>query len=101
MRNTGKIVATGIVVAILVLAVIGSVALSGENIVRDKGPWTDATDFLSLKAAAEANRKARPPLINTEQGNMLVFFFALGGVTAGFITGYNWRSLMTEKVKGR
>ena len=97
MKSLGKIVATGIVVVVLLLAIIGSVALSGETTVREKGLWSDATDVLSNTAASEAGRESRDPLINTEQGNMLIFFFALGGVVAGFAIGYNWRRLIAEK----
>ncbi len=101
MRSLSKIVATGIVVVVLSLAIVGSVTLSGETTVREKGLWSDATDILSGKAADQAGREARDPFINTEQGNMLVFFFTLGGVAAGFIIGYNWRRLLAEKAKGR
>ncbi len=100
MSNIGRIIAISVAVAILIGAVIGSVALSANNVVRDEGVWSDATDVLSGKAAAQAGREAREPYINTEQGNMLVFFFCLGGVAAGSIIGYNWRRLFTEKLKG-
>ncbi|MAF85168.1 MAG: hypothetical protein CL875_01575 [Dehalococcoidales bacterium] len=87
-------------VAILIIAIVGSLVLSTDNTVREKGIWSDATDVLSGKAAEQAGRGARAPYINTEQGNMLVFFFCLGGVAAGFIIGYNWRRLLVEKDKG-
>jgi len=98
MKNLGKIVATGVVVVILVLAIVGSVVtLSGQTTAREKGLWSDATDVLSNTAALGAGRESRAPLINTEQGNMLIFFFALGGVVAGFTIGYNWRRVIAEK----
>jgi hypothetical protein len=101
MRNAGKVVTFGVVMAILILGTLGSLALSEQNIVREKGLWSDATDVLAGKAANQAGRESRPPLINTEQGNMLVFFFCLGGVAGGFIIGYNWRKLLVEKTNGR
>ncbi len=100
MSNIGRIIAISVAVAILVFAVIGSIALSSNNIVKEEGIWSDATDVLSGKAAGQAGREARDPYINTEQGNMLVFFFCLGGVVAGSIIGYNWRRLFAEKIKG-
>ena len=100
MGNTGKIIAISVAVAILIIAIIGTVALSANNIVRDEGVWSDATDVLSGKAAEQAGREARDPYINTEQGNMLVFFFCLGGVAAGSAIGYNWRRLFAEKLRG-
>ena len=101
MRSPGKLVAISVAIAILVLAIVGSIALSGENTVREKGLWSDATDILSGQAAAQVGREARAPFINTEKGNMLVFFFALGGVAAGFTIGYNWRMVLTDKAGRR
>jgi hypothetical protein len=98
MRNLGKIAVISVAAAILVLALVGSVALSG-NVVREKGLWSDATDVLSSQAAEQVGREAQVPFINTEKGNMLVFFFALGGVIAGSIIGYNWRVIMADGVK--
>jgi hypothetical protein len=100
MSNTGRIIAISVAVIILVFAVIGSIALSANNIVREEGIWSDVTDVLSGKTAEQAGREARDPYINTEQGNMLVFFFCLGGVAAGSTIGYNWRKLFAEKTKG-
>ena len=101
MRSLGKIVAISVAVTILVLAIIGSVVLSDKNVVREKGLWSDATDVLSRQAAERAGREARAPFINTEKGNMLVFFFALGGVVAGSAVGYNWRIILAAKARGR
>ena len=101
MRNLGKIAVISVAAAILVLALVGSVALSGKNVVREKGLWSDATDVLSSQAAEQVGREAQAPFINTEKGNMLVFFFALGGVVAGSIIGYNWRVIMVDGVKRR
>ncbi len=101
MRSLGKIVAISVVVAILVLAIVGSVALSDKNVIREKGLWSDATDVLSGQAAEQVGREARAPFLNTEKGNMLVFFFALGGVAAGFTIGYNWRMILADKAGRR
>ena len=101
MKGLSRMLAIGIVVVITCLAVAGSIALSGETTVREEGTWSDATDVLAGKAAEQAGREARDPYINTEQGNMLVFFFCLGGVAGGSIIGYNWRKLIAEKAKGR
>ena len=101
MKSVSRTLAIGIVVVITCLAVIGSIALSRETTVREEGAWSDATDVLSRKAAEQVGREARDPYINTEQGNMLVFFFTLGGVAGGSIIGYNWRKLIAEKAKGR
>ncbi len=97
MKSLRKVAATGVVLALLLLAVVGSVALSGENSVREEGLWSDATDVLAGTAAEAAGREGLPPLINTEVGNRLVFFFALGGLAGGFGIGYYWRRLLAER----
>ncbi len=97
MNMAGKVIAIAVIALIVILGVLGSIALSGQNIVREEGLWSDATDVLSGQTASQAGRQAREPFINTEQGNMLVFFFCLGGVISGFIIGYNCRKLLVEK----
>lgn len=45
------------------------------------------------KYAVEVGAGERPPLINTDKGDLLLFMFAIGGAVAGFVIGYNWRDL--------
>ena len=47
--------------------------------------------------ARERGREARAPLINTDQGDLLLFVFLVAGVVGGFAAGYWWRMLVTEK----
>ena len=100
MRDMGKIVSICVAVAILGLAIGGSIALFDKNVVREKGLWSDATDVLSSQAAEQMGRESQAPIINTEKGNMLAFFFALGGVAAGFAIGHNWRIILAAKAGG-
>jgi len=93
---------SGLIGSIIVIlfglgAIAGTFLLASNNPVKQEGVLNDATDILSGGAAASAGRQARDPLINTEQGNMLVFFFTIGSLTASSIIGYNWRSLMRSK----
>jgi uncharacterized membrane protein len=96
MKNWRKYLATGTVIGILVLAVTGSVILARAH---EEGPWIDSTDAVSAQSASAAGRQAADPLINTDQGNMLVFFFTLAGVMAGSVIGYYWRKLIIGKEK--
>jgi len=98
MKNWSKLIPSVAVIAVLALAVLGITGLAGENPVKEAGQWSDTTDVLSNLAAAQAGRETREPFINTEQGNMLVFFFGLGGIISGFAIGYNWRRLLAEPV---
>lgn len=94
MKNLGKILATAAVAVILVLAIVGSVLVATSH---GAGPWIDTTDTIADTGASNIGRHATDPLINTDQGNMLVFFFTLAGVVAGSAVGYYWRKLMIEK----
>lgn len=56
-------------------------------------PWTGVDEAVVEKVAREHGREAKPPLINTDQGDLLLFVFLVGGAVGGFIAGYCWRSL--------
>lgn len=60
-------------------------------------PWTGVDEAVVEKVAAEHGRAAKPPLINTDQGDLLLFLFLLAGAAGGFVAGYSWRKLISEK----
>jgi len=60
-------------------------------------PWTGVDEAVVEKVAREHGREAKPPLINTDQGDLLLFIFLGGGAVAGFAAGYFWRQLIGEK----
>jgi cobalt/nickel transport system permease protein len=49
------------------------------------------------RVAAEHGRQPRAPLINTDQGDLLLFVFLLAGAVGGFAAGYYWRKLMERR----
>lgn len=55
---------------------------------------------IAEKYAREVGAGERPPLINTDKGDLLLFVFAVGGATAGFWLGYNWRDLFGKPDRG-
>jgi hypothetical protein len=59
--------------------------------------WPGVDESVVEKYAKEHGREAREPMINTDQGDLLLFVFLLAGVTGGFIGGYSWRMLVSEK----
>jgi hypothetical protein len=101
MKNPGKIIATGIVVVVVVLAVWGWLALSQQVPEGAEGRWGGVDVTVIEKYAVDAGREAREPFINTDQGDLLLFVFALGGAVGGFVAGYYWRRLIAEKAGRR
>lgn len=59
--------------------------------------WQGVDDAVFEKIAKEHGREARKPFINTDQGDLLLFVFLAAGTVGGFIAGYSWRILITEK----
>ena len=97
MKNLARIIATGIVVIIVALAVWGWLTLSHGVTEGAEGPWGGVDVTVIEQYAIDAGREAREPFINTDQGDMLLFVFALGGAVGGFVMGYFWRRLVSEK----
>ena len=97
MKSLGRMVAIGIVVVITCLAVVGWIVLAKEVPEGEEGPWGGVDVTVIEQYAADAGREAREPFINTDQGDLLLFVFALGGAVGGFTAGYYWRRLVTEK----
>jgi len=80
-----------LLVAVLWCGVLFGAAASAG----DKWPGVDET--VVEKIARERGREARAPLINTDQGDLLLFVFLAAGAVGGFAAGYWWRMLVTEK----
>lgn len=97
MKSLARIIATGIVVVLVVLAIWGWLVLSQRPSQGTEGRWEGVDATVIEKYAIDAGREARAPLINTDQGDLLLFVFALGGACGGFVAGYYWRRLITEK----
>ena len=60
--------------------------------------WSGVDESVIEKYAEEHNREAKKPLINTDQGDLLLFVFLLAGAVGGFAGGYCWRILTERKV---
>jgi hypothetical protein len=58
---------------------------------EEKWPGVDKT--VVEKFAKEHGREAKESLINTDQGDLLLFVFLIAGVAGGFVAGYYWRAL--------
>ncbi len=56
--------------------------------------WQGVDEAVVEKIAREHGREASKPLINTDQGDLLLFVFLTAGTVGGFTAGYFWRTLM-------
>ncbi len=90
---------SGLAIILIALAVWGWLALAGRVPQGKEGLWGGVDVNVTEQFAAEAGREAQEPLINTDQGDLLLFVFAMGGAVGGFVAGYYWRRLISEKDK--
>ncbi|HEY78061.1 MAG TPA: cobalt transporter [Dehalococcoidia bacterium] len=97
MKSTGRIITTVIVVALAALAIWGWLALPHQAAEGEEGPWGGVDVTVIEKYAVDAGREPIDPYINTDQGDLLLFVFALGGAVGGFVAGYSWRRLVAGK----
>jgi hypothetical protein len=59
--------------------------------------WPGVDESVVEKYAEEHGRTAREPFINTDQGDVLLFMFLIGGIIGGFAAGYYWRMLTENR----
>ncbi len=58
--------------------------------------WAGIDESVIEKFAKEHGREAGEPLINTDQGDLLLFVFLIAGTLGGFLAGYYWRRLIED-----
>ncbi len=59
--------------------------------------WQGVDESVVEHYAEKAGHPAWKPLINTDQGDLLLFVFLIAGVIGGFILGYYWRVLFGSR----
>jgi len=67
----------------------------------DQAKWSGVDESVVERIAKEHGREARPPLINTDQGDLLLFVFLVAGTIGGFAGGYYWRKLVEQDTDRR
>ncbi len=97
MRDLGKKAAIGALIVVVSFAVLGWVFLAKQAPQTKEDLWRGVDVTVIEQYAIDAGREVREPFINTDQGDLLLFVFALGGAVGGFTAGYYWRRLITEK----
>ena len=66
---------------------------------EEKAKWNGVDEAVIETIAKEHGREAQPSLIDKDQGDILLFMFLLAGAAGGFVAGYYWRVLVSEKTK--
>ena len=84
-------------VALLPLLLFFLVAAAGVRAEEKEGKWPGVDETVVKKFAKAQGREARAPLLDTDQGDLLLFIFLLAGAVGGFAAGYYWRVLIGEK----
>ena len=74
-----------------------ALALAGPCRAEEQGKWPGVDEAVVEKVAREHGRPSREPLINTDQGDLLLFLFLTAGAAGGFAAGYYWRMLTAER----
>jgi ABC-type cobalt transport system substrate-binding protein len=62
-----------------------------------EGRWPGVDESVIEKYAKGHGREPKQPLINTDQGDLLLFVFLFAGGAGGFVAGYYWKTLMVGK----
>ncbi len=88
----------------LLVLVAVLVAFFFLSLAASSGPFTGTDEKVGevvAKLAREAGVGEREPFFNTDRGDLLLFFFAVSGLVAGFYLGYQWRGLFGDGGDGR
>jgi ABC-type cobalt transport system substrate-binding protein len=88
-----------VVALAMLLLLLSPIALSAEEEKKPKWPGVDET--VVEKYAKELGREARAPFFDTDQGDLLLFLFALAGGIGGFVMGYYWHKVFVAGKKDR
>jgi hypothetical protein len=80
-------------VIFLLLSILCNLSIA----IADQDRWPGVDESVVQKIAQEHGRKAHTPLIDTDQGDLLLFVFLIAGTIGGFAAGYYWRILMVER----
>lgn len=74
-----------------------AITLSPLKASAEEGKWAGVDESVVEKVAKEHGREAWEPFINTDQGDLLLFVFLIGGAVGGFVMGYYWRGIFDSR----
>ena len=83
----------------IALLIVGFGFMMCASILRAEEKWPGVDKAVVERFARERGRAAKESLINTDQGDLLLFVFLIAGAVGGFAAGYYWRILIERKPK--
>ncbi len=90
-----------LIFVVIFLIVLGFSLMMQASVLFAEEKWPGVDKAVVEKMAKEHGREARAPLINTDQGDLLLFLFLIAGVVGGFAAGYYWRILIERRCANR
>ena len=75
-----------VVLAAAAFLVYGLIQVGGKE-------WSGVDETVVEKYAKEAGHPARSAVIDTDRGDLLLFFFLIAGAGGGFLAGYSAREM--------
>ena len=84
--------------ALLMLVCLGW-ASTAENQAETR--WSGVDEAVVERIATASGRPPQAPLINTDQGDLLLFLFLTAGAIGGFVAGWSARSLFGKRAPGK
>lgn len=86
---------TYLIIAGFVIA-FGAGIISGNNFTgTDETVNKIANEYAKAVGAGE-----RPPVLNTDRGDLFLFLFGISGAVVGFYLGYQWRNIFPDVKEG-
>lgn len=82
---------------LLLVCLVGATAADDQPAQR----WLGVDEVVVEQHAIAAGRPPQEPLINTDQGDLLLFLFLTAGAIGGFIAGWSARSLFGQRAHGK
>jgi ABC-type cobalt transport system substrate-binding protein len=85
--------------ALPTLLMLVAVISCNVAVAADAPGWKGVDETVIEKVATEAGHPPQRPLLDTEQGDLLLFLFLTAGAIGGFIGGYSFRTLFPPRAK--
>lgn len=103
--NRKRVYASALIVTALIVSSLLLSFLLHErakvNGTDDEAKWSGMDESVIEKYAEDNGRSASEPLIPVEEGDLLLFLFAVGGFVSGVVVGYCWNKLFSKEERLR